>query len=166
MGRGNVLIVYALQAWPVRGTIRDHLGSFARYSTGRCHYLNLSVRRAPRWLLGVPFDLVVFHTSFLSQLRWDPATGERLLERARPLRALSATKAVLPQDEFLRSAAINDFINDFGIDVVLSVAEASQWPLIYDTVDRDRVRFATVLTGYLLDETVARTEAIVAATPA
>jgi hypothetical protein len=165
MGRGNVLIVYALQAWPVRGTIRDHLGSFARYSTGRCHYLNLSVRDAPGWLLRVPFDLVVFHTTFLSHLRWDPATGERLLERAQPLRSLAATKAVLPQDEFLRSAAINDFINDFGVDAVLSVADASQWPLIYDAVDRDRVRFATVLTGYLLDETVARTDAIMAATP-
>ena len=165
MRRGNVLIVYALQSWPVRGAIRDHLASFARHSRGRCHYLNLSVRRPPRWLLRVPFDLVVFHTSFLSHLRWDPRTGERLLERARPLRDLPATKAVLPQDEFLRSACINDFINDFGVSVVLSVADASQWPLIYDTVDRDRVRFSTVLTGYLLNDSVARAEAIVARTP-
>jgi hypothetical protein len=165
MRRGNVLVIYALQAWPVRGAIRDHLSSFGRHSRGRCHYLNLSVRRPPRWLLHVPFDLVVFHTSFLSHLRWDPRTGERLLERARPLRKLPATKAVLPQDEFLRSACINDFINDFGVSVVLSVADASQWPLIYDTVDRERVRFSTVLTGYLRDESVARAEAIAAATP-
>ena len=166
MGRGNVLIVYALQAWPVRGTIRDHLGSFARHSAARWHYVNLSVRRPPRWLLSADFDLVVFHTSFLSHLRWDPATGERLLERAAPLRDLAATKAALPQDEFLRSDTINAFVNDFGVDVVLSVADASQWPLIYDTVDRDRVRFSTVLTGYLLDESVARAEAIAAQTPA
>lgn len=165
MSAGNVLIVYALQSWPVRGAIRDHLTSFARYSHGRCHYLNLSVRRAPRWLLRVPFDLVVFHTSFLSHLRWDPATGERLLARAEPLRELSATKVVLPQDEFLRSDAINDFINAFGVDVVLSVADASQWPLIYDRVDRERVRFSTVLTGYLLDETVTRTQAVAEAVP-
>jgi hypothetical protein len=162
---GDLLIAYAQQAWPVRGAVRDHLASFARHSRARCHYLNLSVRRPPRWLLRAPFDAVVFHTSFLSHIRWDPATGERLLEHARPLRELAATKAVLPQDEFLRSAVINDFINDFGIDVVLSAADSSQWPLIYDTVDRTRVRFSTVLTGYLLDETVARTEAVVAATP-
>ena len=165
MSQGDVLIVYALQSWPVRGSIRDHLGSFARHSGARCHYVNLSVRRPPRWLLSADFDLVVFHTSFLSHLRWDPATGERLLERAAPLRDLAATKAALPQDEFLRSEAINAFINEFGVDVVLSVADASQWPLIYDTVDRDRVRFSTVLTGYLLDESVARAEAIAAQTP-
>jgi hypothetical protein len=166
MGQGDVLIVYALQAWPVRGAISDHLGAFARHSAARCHYVNLSVRRPPRWLLSTKFDLVVFHTSFLSHLRWDPATGERLLERAAPLRDLATTKAALPQDEFLRSEVINAFINDFGVDVVLSVADASQWPLIYDTVDRDRVRFSTVLTGYLLDESVARAEAIAAQTPA
>jgi hypothetical protein len=162
---GSLLIAYAQQGWPVRGAVRDHLASFARHSHARCHYLNLSVRRPPRWLLRIPFDAVVFHTSFLSHIRWDPATGERLLDCARPLRELAATKAALPQDEFLRSAVINDFINDFGVDVVLSVADSSQWPLIYDTVDRERVRFSTVLTGYLLDETVARTEAVVAATP-
>jgi hypothetical protein len=165
MRQGNLLIVYALQAWPVRGTVRDHLSSFARHSQGRCHYLNLSVRQPPRWLLRMPFDAVVFHTSFLSHLRWDPATGQRLLARAEPLRELQATKAILPQDEFLRSETINEFINRFRIDVVLSVADESQWPLIYDTVDRDRVRFSTVLTGYLLDETVARTDAVVASMP-
>jgi hypothetical protein len=164
MRRGNVLIVYALQSWPVRGTVRDHLTSFARYSRGRCHYVNLSVRRPPRWLLHVPFDVVVFHTSFLSHLRWDPATGERLLERARPLRELEATKVAVPQDDFLRSAAINDFIEDFGVDVVFTPSPESQWPTIYDTVDRSRARFSTVLTGYLLDDTVAATEAVVAAT--
>ena len=164
MRRGNVLIVYALQSWPVRGAVRDHLTSFARYSRGRCHYVNLSVRRPPRWLLRVPFDVVIFHTSFLSHLRWDPATGERLLERARPLRDVPATKVAVPQDDFLRSAAINDFIEDFRVDVVLTPSPESQWPVIYDTVDRRRARFATVLTGYLLDDTVARTEAVVAAT--
>lgn len=165
MRQGDVLVVYAVQAWPVRGAVRDHLASFARHSHGRCHYLNVSVRRPPRWLLRVPFELIIFHTTVLSHLRWDPATGQRLLERAQPLRDLTATKVALPQDEFLRSEAINAFIQAYGIDVVLSVAEASQWPLIYDTVDRGRVRFATVLTGYLLDETVARTAAVVAATP-
>jgi hypothetical protein len=162
---GNVLIVYALQQHPVLGTVRDHLESFARHSVARCHYLNLSIRRPPRWLLRVPFDLVVFHTSFLSHLRWDPANGARLLERAAPLRELHATKAALPQDEFLRSAAINEFIEAFSVDVVFSVADASQWPVIYDTVDRDRVRFSTVLTGYLLDQTVARIGDVVRATP-
>lgn len=166
MGRSNVLVVYALQAWPVRGTIRDHLASFERHSRARCHYLNLSVRRPPRWLLRAPFDAIVFHTSFLSLLRWDPSASARLLARAAPLRDLPATKVVLPQDEFLRSSVINDFIEDFGVDVVLSVAQPSQWPIIYETVDRSRVRFATVLTGYLGEASVARAEAVAASVPA
>jgi hypothetical protein len=72
----------------------------------------------------------------------------------------------MPQDEFLHSKLLCDFIDDFGIDVVCSVAPESEWEKIYPTVDRDRVRFHRVLTGYLDERTVDRIERIVQETPA
>jgi hypothetical protein len=107
------------------------------------------------------FDAIYFHTSFLST-RWAPELFAEMARRAWPLRALSDTLVALPQDEFLRSKLVCDFINAFGVDVVCSVAPASEWPVIYPTVDRSRVRFSQVLTGYLEDATVRRIDAILA----
>ena len=104
----------------------------------------------------ISFDAIVFHTSFLSSLRWGP-TGGRDAARARARAATTspAIRAAMPQDEFLRSGALCDFIRDARIDVVFSVSPASEWPKIYAGVDRERVRFEPTLTGYL-DERDAR----------
>ena len=48
---------------------------------------------------------------------------------------------------------------------MFSVAPESEWPKIYESVDRDRVRFSRVLTGYLGEDTVERIDRIVAAAP-
>ncbi len=160
---GNVLMVYALHQHPVRATITDHLEAFQRYSPGRVFPLNLQVQKIPSWLDRVDFDLVVFHTTFLS-CRWAPELFARLAEAARPLRALSTTFVALPQDEFLHADILSAFIEDFGIDWVFTVAPESEIPTIYRDVDRDRVRFHRVLTGYLERETLRRIDRIVAET--
>jgi hypothetical protein len=56
---------------------------------------------------------------------------------------------MLPQDEFIHSDLLCEFINSFGIDWVFSVAPPETWRSIYRTVDFERVRFYQVLTGYL-----------------
>ena len=71
----------------------------------------------------------------------------------------------MPQDEFLRGGLLCEFINRFEITDVFSVAPESEWPKIYESVDRDRVRFSRVLTGYLGEETVERIDRIVAGAP-
>ena len=43
---------------------------------------------------------------------------------------------------------------------VFSVAPASEWPKIYDGLDRERVGLSRVLTGYLDEQTLARTQRI------
>lgn len=161
MNAGNTLVVYNLMQHPLRSTISDHLYSFRRYGRGRTFYLNLAVRALPRWLQNIDYDAVVFHTSFLSQ-RWIPELFVDQRERAEPLRGLGRAKIALPQDEFIHTGLLSDFINDFEIDHVLSVAPPSEWPKIYATVDRERVAFSQVLTGYLSEETVARIGSIVA----
>jgi hypothetical protein len=151
----NILVVYSNHAYPIRATIEDHLYSFRRYLNHRCHYLNLAVGTVPSYILRAHFDLVVYHTTFLSS-RWSPALFAEQREKAAPLKRLGGVRAALPQDEFIHTDLLCDFINDFGVDVVFSVAPESEWPKIYPTVDRRRVRFRTVLTGYLDDRTVRR----------
>jgi hypothetical protein len=162
--KGNILVVYALRQYPVRDTVRDHLYSFARYSRHRCFYLNAAVRDVPRLALTRPFDAVVFHNSFLSH-RWAPEAYRELLERSAPLKGIGRIRMAIVQDEFLRSDLVSEFIEDFGIGHVLTSAPQSEVPLIYEKVDRERVRFTTVLTGYLEPRSVKRAEHAAAPAP-
>jgi hypothetical protein len=156
----NVLVVYATLSHPLRSTIDDHLHAFER-AGHRCFYLNLMVRRVPRWLLRVEFDLIVFHTTFLSQ-RWVPRHFDKVRRRAAPLASVDARRVALPQDEFLRSDLLTEFFLEAGVDLVCSVAPPVAWPVIYPGLDRSRVVLRQVLTGYLDPQTVARVDRIVA----
>jgi hypothetical protein len=160
-GRGNILVVYALRKYPIRDTLRDHLYSFARYSRNRCFYLNLGLRDIPRVTRRVRFQGVIFHTSFLSY-RWGPDSWRELVRRAAPLKDVGDVRVAIPQDEFLRSEPLCEFIEDFQIGHVFSAAPPSEWPKIYQGVDRERVGFTQVLTGYLDPSSVRRAERIVA----
>jgi hypothetical protein len=161
---GNVLVVYGLFMHPLRSTVEDHLLAFRRYSARRVFHLNARVQNVPRHILDRDYDMVVFHTTFLSN-RWAPELFLEMCERIEPLKRVAGVRVAMPQDEFLRTKLVCDFIDDFDIDIVCSVAPESEWPKIYPTVDRRRVRFHQILTGYLDDRTVKRIEEIVDATP-
>ena len=79
---------------------------------------------------------------------------ERITENISTLRYDNAVKVCLPQDEFTSMDRLCAFINDFGVTCVFSVAPPSEWEKIYKTVDRKKVKFIQILTGYL-DESVA-----------
>lgn len=141
-------------------TISDHLYSFQRYSGARCFYLNLAVQTIPYYLRKITFDLIIFHTVFLSN-RWYMPSFERALKRAHILKDFSATKVALPQDEFFYPEAICNFIKEFDIRHVFSVAPPSEWPKIYKTVDSQKTKVHHVLTGYLDDSTLERIKGLV-----
>jgi hypothetical protein len=71
------------------------------------------------------------------------------------LRESSSVKILLPQDEWIYTIALNDFINDFNVNVVFSVAPESEWKVIYNRVDFGKVRFVKILTGYISDRTLS-----------
>jgi hypothetical protein len=153
--RRNILVVYALCQYPVRATIRDHLYSFRHHSSHRYFYVNVGIRDLPRAVFQIEFDAVIFHTSFLS-MRWSAAPFAKVIGRAQPLKHLPGVRLAIPQDEFLHTDALSQFITDFRIDHVFTAAAPSEWSKIYATVDRDFVSFTTVLTGYLEDKSVAQ----------
>ena len=102
----------------------------------------------PCYIQRVKFDLVIFHTLFFSS-RHDSRSFRFMMDKASPVAQLDAVKVVIPQDEFINAEIVNEFINRFGIDAIFSVQPESEWPRIYRTVDRSRVRIYRVLTGYL-----------------
>jgi len=159
-----VLVAYCALQWPWRKTIEDHLYSFRRYGDADYLYVNLAVPALANAYLPLRFDAIIWHTTFLGWVRWTPpAQRIGVMKRARRLVERTSCQLALPQDEFLGTDQVAEVIRDFGIDHVFSVAPASEWPLIYEGVDRERVGFSRVLTGYLDEETVRRVDAIVAA---
>lgn len=159
----NILVLHHNDQYPPRASVLDHTYCFERYAPHRCFYVNLAVRSVPAWVRQVPFDMIVFHTGVMS--RWNREAYARKIERLRWLAELPAVRVALPQDEFLNADLLCRFINEVGVDVVFSVAPESEWPTIYRDVDREKVRFHNVLTGYLTEETLSRIEKLSASRP-
>lgn len=161
----QVLVVYAYHRYPARVTTWDHLYCFARSPHCVATYLNLRYRRVSRRLLRRRFDLVVFDTTFLGQ-RWSRERFRQVAQRALPLRDLDAVKVMIPQDEFLNTDLLCDFVNDMGINHVFTNLAPADWTRVYDRVDHAGVGFTRVLTGYLEPRTVDRIARLAARAPA
>ena len=146
----NILVIYYYKGeYPPRAATKDHLYSFLRYAEGHtCFYLNVALGGVPRYLRRVKFDLIIFHTLFFSS-RWNRAAFPEVAARVATLKQTGAVKVALPQDEFLNTDLLCAFINKFQVDCVFTAAQESDWGTIYPDVDRRRVKFVTVLTGYL-----------------
>lgn len=155
--RLNILILYVSNQYPMRATLWDQLYCFRRYSDHNCFYLNFSVRRVPWYLSKVKFDLIIFGTMFLATRVVDEWFRDPH-ERALPLKSFKSLKVALPQDEYLATDVLCEFINEFSVNQVFSLAPQTEWEKIYDRIDRSQVRFSGVLPGYLDDETVAHIE--------
>jgi glycosyltransferase involved in cell wall biosynthesis len=147
---------------PLRSAVEDHLYSFRRYSNARTFYVNAMLGPVPGWIRRIEHDAIVFHTSLLSSMRWNPRLAGVLRERAIALRDLPGVRAAMPQDEFLRSDELCAFIREAGVDVVFSVAPEPEWPAIYPGVE---ARIEPALTGYLDERTLGRIDAILQSSP-
>ena len=161
----NILVVYWHNMPQLRTTTHDHLYCFVRYLAQRVYYVNLAAATLPWYVRAVVFDLIIFHDLFFCGRWGGRELFSQLCRKVDFLRHSPALKIAVPQDEFIAADQLCEFINDFAIAAVFSVTPASEWPKVYRDVDRVKVRFYEVLTGYLEDRTLARIEAIVAATP-
>ena len=136
----------AINTNTARVATADHLRSFERYAQHNCFYWNAAFGRLPRYASTVKFDLIIFHTLFFSE-RWDRAAFELLKQKVAALKELPAVKVALPQDEFLNTDILSDFIKDFRISHVFSVAPPSEREVLDSGVDQQKVKFVNVLTG-------------------
>lgn len=161
----NIVVLYhRIDPAPFRGTVREHLYSFRKYSTHNVRYVNVGARGLPSHLYDEPVDLIIFHTIFFGP-RWG-GKMKSFLDNLQPsLSRLGGVRVMLPQDEFHRSRELVDFVRSFGITHIFSVAPESEWPKIYEGVDRAKVAIHKVLTGYLDNDTVAHIERLAGTVP-
>ena len=153
--QGVILILYYSLRPRLRANLADHLYAFRRYSGRRCVYINLAIRSIPAWVDRIGVDLVVFQTLLLST-RWDPPTFRRVRARLAPIRRLSCTKVAQPQDEFIYTDPLVEFIREFEVDYVLACAPQTEWRTIYGSLLDGPTSFIPVLTGYLDPATIER----------
>jgi hypothetical protein len=155
--RPNVLVLYGLLTHPIRAWHRDHVYSFRRYGEARYFYVNVGVRRVPRWMRRISFDAVVLHHT-LTGYRMQPPVLAMQLKRARAAKDLAPTRIAMVQDECIYTELMERLIREFEVDHVFSLAPPSEWRKIYPEVDHDRVRFHRVLAGYLDPQRLPRIE--------
>lgn len=162
----NILIVNGYLEVPLRTSIRDLIYAFHRNTKCNAFFYSIEQGPIPAYLKKVKFDLVVFTTLLLGE-RWGGQSKmyEKVYKPLEHLRDIDAIKVIHPQDEWIHTTALNNFINDFKVNHVFSVAPESEWPKIYEKVDFNRVKFHRVLTGYLADQTVNEINKIIEVTP-
>ena len=158
-----MLVVYGLLTYPKRAWHGDHLDSFRRYGAARYFYVNVGVRRIPRWMRRIRFDAVILHHT-LTGYRMQPPVLEWQLKRAIAAKGLAPTMIAMIQDECIYTDLMSGLIEDFEVDHVFSLAPQSEWRKIYPEVDHQRVKFHRALAGYLDEGTVKRVDNIVAST--
>jgi glycosyltransferase involved in cell wall biosynthesis len=155
-GKRTILVLYYSRGvYPLRDAIRTHLYCWRHYSRCRVLYVNVALSVPRKTIEDSQPDVIVFHNLFLG-MRWNPEIFRRFTRRCRFLAGYPAVKIAMPQDEFLNSELLNEFCRDFGITHVLTCADESDWPVIYDRLDRTRVGLRQVLTGYIDPETLRR----------
>ena len=147
----RLLLLY----WSPPGSVRRlavdrHLRALRRLP-GRVVAYNAAYG-APRWLRRVDADAVVLHTTFLA-LRWLDGF-ERRRERSAWIADLTCPKLALPQDDYDHAEILDEWLEELGVDVVLTALPDDAGTLLPRTSRRAEIR--RVLTGYLDDDDVAR----------
>lgn len=166
----NILIFYYCKT-VLRPTLFEHLNCFHKYSNHRCFYFNLAFGKPQWYLKKVHFDLIIFHTILLnysissgsqrSSLYINKDKFKQALTKVNYLKNdLKSIKIAIPQDEFVNTEILCDFINEFNIDYVFSAAPESEWPILYNKVNLKKVKFCQVLTGYIDPFTVEKINTI------
>jgi hypothetical protein len=110
--------------------------------------VNLAFGSFPSYLKKINYDLIIFDWSFVGT-RVDRDFFIKIKSCISILKEMPGVKICMPQDEFCSMDLMCEFINEFNIAIVFSVASETEWPKLYRTVDFQKVKFIRVLTGYL-----------------
>lgn len=149
--RLHILVIYS--AYTTRSNLLDSLYSFRNYTDHYIYYYNVRFRKIPKLFFSIKFDLVIFHTLFFSN-KFDRVRQVKVFEKVYALCEAQSKKVVTPQDEFINSDIVCDFINRAGIDAVFTVQPENVWKDIYGSIDA-RTKIYSILTGYLDSKRIA-----------
>ncbi len=146
--RGHRILVLYWHPEPshMRSAIRQHLRALeASKYRHEIVYWN-AYEPVPGWIRYFDFDAVVLHTTFLC-MRWShlfPFWKWRL----RWIRDLSCVKIALPQDEYDHSEVLDEWLHEWGVDVIFSNFDESFRDALYPIMGR-QAAFRKAYTGYI-----------------
>lgn len=145
----KILHLIATRMWPMRSSQYAHISSFKKYiPNSKVFCVNLGMGSCPNFIKYLEFDLIIFDWSFVGQ-RADRDFFIKIIDKLSFLQDCKGIKITLPQDEFTSMDLLNQFIIDFNVGHVFSVAPESEWPKIYPNIDLSKTKFHRILTGYL-----------------
>ena len=158
----HVIVVLYYMGWvyPLRDSVETQIYCWRRYSKYRVIYINVA--------FGVPWTLlrhvriagIIYHTFFLGA-RWTPEIFEQKAGLCAPLASLEVPKIAIPQDEFIHTDMLAEFLARQRVTHLLTCAEEPEWKQIYGRhLDFSRVAVKTVLTGYIDEATKRRVDAL------
>lgn len=147
----------------LRSTYRSHLESLERYSNHEILYLNVARRSIPGYLRTVRPDLVVFDNLFFLR-RFDTPLMARLKSDVTCLSDPSIPKAAVTSDESWGTDLLVQTLELFEPSDVFTFAPEHARPAIYGEYLRSGVRFHSVLTSYIDDDTLRRVDTMARAT--
>lgn len=146
----KLLIVYS--GFSRRPTLLQGLLAFENYSNCEVSYFNT---RVPYCLQGIgksdSFDIVIFSTLFFSRrVNKDDLTADFLAVDW--LKDISGVKVATPQDEYINSKFVNEFIDEFNVKLVFSVQPESVFDQVYPNAIQRDFDVKPILTGYIDDK--------------
>jgi hypothetical protein len=150
-----LVLYYSRGVYPLRDTIETSLYSWKRYSNHNVLYINLAFGFPERLISQLSIDAVIYHTICLS-MRWAPEMFHKYTQMTYYLNTLDCIKIALPQDEFIHTEMLAEFLDRAGITHLGTCAKESEWPKVYKKLQDKGVKLFTVLTGYLDRNTVDR----------
>ena len=144
----NALVVHYEVEKIDRATISEHLNSFDKYLDGEVTYVN-AFYGIPHFLSLFKFDVIIFHYTFLSQ-KWNGGYKFRkLLNKCEILKEISGYKIAMPQDEYVHSDLICDFVKEFKIDSLYTCFYEKDYEKVYPVSKTGNLHLETNLTGYV-----------------
>jgi hypothetical protein len=147
----KILVVY--NGFTRRPSLLEGVLCFERYSNAEVYYWNARLPGIPAHVRQNHYDLIFFSTMFFSR-RSQKETFIADLKRAMFLKEHHAVKVVAPQDDFLCNMYVNEFINNIGTSILLTVLPENVWGIAYKDVNLQRTKVIRILTGYLDDKRV------------
>lgn len=160
MKKPNVILVlyYTRGVYPLRDAIRTHLYCWQEYSSYRYIYVNVAFGFPWNLLRKVRIAGVIYHTKFLA-MRWSPSIFQERTALCAPLADLDVPKIAMPQDEFIHTDMLAEFLARHRITHLFTCAEEADWRKIYGRfLDFTRTKVRTVLTGYIDERTRIRVD--------
>src|SRR5918995_976455 len=149
--RRLLLLYWSPEGRRLRLGVDRHLRALTRLP-GRNHVVAYNAGRgAPSWLARFKPDAVLLHTTFLA-LRW-LAGFKRRRARSAWIAELRCPKLAFPQDDYDHAEVLDEWMEELGVDAVLTAIPEHAGLLIPRTADRADIR--KVLTGYIDDRDLA-----------